>query len=105
MQQNGKFTLTPLRNAYGTTNVTTSAWTQLTAALPSGVSAIQVFDTSGQSVAIGVGAPGAEVHKLTIGPNSNGMITPMRLEAGQRISVKALSATASTGELNINLFQ
>ena len=91
----------------GSGSVPTTGWTQLVASLPSNVSLLQIYDTSGQVMKIAKGASGSEVaFPMTIprgGNNGDG--TPVSLTSGTRISIEAASTTASTGEIIINFFQ
>lgn len=92
-----------IRNDYTATNVTTGAYVQLTAATATALRAIEVFDSSGQSLKIAFGAAGSEVDKFAVLPGGNGRI-PCVIPSGTRLSVKAVSGTASSGELIINLY-
>jgi hypothetical protein len=88
------------RHEYAGLNVTTIAWRAL------GITAVgtekvwKIFDSSGETMELGFGAPGAEAVVLTIPPGgieiNDAWIAGM---GGGAISVKALSATASSGEL------
>jgi hypothetical protein len=98
-----KNAVTQARNAYASTNVTTSAYVQIVASLASQASEIDVFDSSGQTLYLAVGASGSEVNKMIIVPGGNGRV-PLGIPAGSRISVKAISGTASSGEIDINFF-
>jgi len=92
-----------IRNDYSSTNVTTSAYVELDAALDKDVSAIDIFDSSGQTLLIATGAAGAEIDLFYIMPGGLER-QDCYLSQGVRLSVKAVSATASTGELTINLW-
>lgn len=91
------------RNVYSSTNVTTGAWVTLFSSIPYPVSTIEIFDSSGQTLEIGIGAAGSEIVQLIVLPGGNG---PIRYNAptGARLSIKALSGTANTGELDVNLY-
>ncbi len=89
------------RNDYGSTPVTTAAYVQINASTASAVTRMQIFDSSGQTLEIALGAVAAEVTKLYIIPGGNGDIN-VQIPAGTRVSVKAVSANATTGELTIN---
>lgn len=91
-----------IRNAYASVNVTTAAYVELSASLPGNVKAIQIFDSSGQSLVLATGAAASEANKLYIVPGGNGLV-PLRISAAVRLSVKAVSGTANVGELLINL--
>lgn len=93
-----------IRLVYSVTNVTTSAYVTLSASLPIDISHLEIFDSSGQTMQIGVGASGSEQAKRIIFPGGQGMI-PLSLRAGQRLAIKALSGTASSGEIDLNLCQ
>ncbi len=93
----------PTRNDYTSVNVTTAAYVTLIASTTSAASLIEVFDSSGQTLKIATGAAASEVDQFIVFPGGNGQI-PLAIPAGTRISIKALSATASVGEIDINLY-
>lgn len=93
-----------IRNAYASTAVTTSAWVQLDSSLDSSCKIVEIFDSGGQTMELGVGASGSEASlPFYVVPGGNGRI-PLTLCAGQRLAIKAVSGTASTGEFIINLY-
>jgi hypothetical protein len=93
-----------IRLVYSTTNVTTSAWVELLSTVGiTAVREIEIFDSSGETLEIGVGAVGSEVSNSYIFPGGNGRI-PLQIEENKRISVRAVSATANSGELVINFY-
>lgn len=94
----------PARNVYSTTNVTTTAFVQLVASTTSATSLIEVFDSSGQTMALATGAAGLEVIQCYIFPGGQGQI-PISIAAGTRVSIEAVSANATTGEIDINFWQ
>jgi hypothetical protein len=97
---------TPLqfvRNDYSSVNVTTAAYVQLIASTSGITNVIEVFDSSGQTLVIAFGAPAAEVDKFLVFPGGNGRIT-CAIPAATRVSIKAVSATANVGEIDINLY-
>lgn len=97
------YPLAQLRRVYSSSNVTTSAWSLLFTAVAGPISTIEIFDSSGQTLEIGTGAPGSEVVKAIVPPGGNGPIR-FYVPTGQNISIKALSANATVGELDINLY-
>lgn len=99
----GKTSVTSIRNDYTSTSVTTSAWVEIVASLSADVQEIEIFDSSGQTLELGVGGSGSEARQLYILPGGNGKV-PLRIASGARVSVKAASATASVGELVINFY-
>lgn len=93
----------PIRNDYSTTNVTTSAYVQLVASTTLQANEIEIFDSSGQTLVLAVGSAGSEVNQVHVFPGGNGRI-PLLIPSGSRLAIKAVSATASVGELNINFY-
>jgi hypothetical protein len=91
----------PVYNAYGTTNITTSAYTQLVASTAASVSLVDIFDSSGQAMILAVGPSGQEVIQAYIAPGGEQL--PVSIPAGARIAYKALTANATTGYLTMNL--
>jgi hypothetical protein len=86
---------------YTSTSVTTAAYTQLVASTSAQINKLQIFDSSGQTLVLAVGAAASEVDQIYILPGGQGD-TELKIASGSRISVKAVSATASVGELTIN---
>lgn len=91
-------------NDYSSTAVTTGAWVQLVAATAQKAVKLQIFDSSGEVLELGTGAAAAETRKLLITPGGNGSID-VQIAAGTRLSVRAVSANASTGLLAINVIR
>jgi hypothetical protein len=93
----------PVQNLYGTTNITTAAYTQLIASTTSATNKVTIFDSSGQSMILATGGAGSEVILAYIPPG--GAEIPVKIAAATRIAYKALSANATTGYLLMNLWQ
>jgi hypothetical protein len=93
----------PIYNSYSSTNVTTSAYVQLVASTSSTVNMIEIFDSSGQSMIIGVGASGSEVIQLYTTPGGNGQV-PLAIPSGSRVAIKALTGSATSGYITINFY-
>lgn len=104
MAVSGKDTLSPVRNDYTGTPVTTGAYVQLVASTAAAVSEIEIFDSSGQTLVLALGPAASEVDKVIIFPGGNGRV-PLKIPASTRVSVKALSANATVGELDINFYE
>lgn len=92
------------RIAYSGTNVTTAAYVQLVASLAGATDEIEIFDSSGQTLVLATGAAASEVDKFYITPGGNGRMT-FHIASGTRVSVKAVSATANSGELTVNFYK
>lgn len=97
----GRTVVTTVRNDYSSVNVTSGAWVQLVASLGSDVNALDLFDSSGQTLEIGTGAAASEVRLFLVYPGGNGQL-PVRIASGTRVSIRAVSATANAGEIDIN---
>ena len=90
----------PVRNDYTSTGVTTSAYVQLVASTTSAANRLQIFDSSGQTMILALGGAGSEVDTIYITPG--GIDIDYAIPASTRVSIKALSANASVGEIDIN---
>lgn len=97
----GDYQQTTVRNVYGTTPVTTTAFVELIHSAANPTNWAIVFDSSGQTLGLYTGQVGAEVLQAIIPPGGDTL--PFPCAAGSRVSIKALSADATAGELDINL--
>lgn len=84
-------------NAYATTNVTTSAYVTLVASLSESVGALLIVDTSTALMKLAVGAVGAEEDLFVFQGNGNAVYIQQYIAKGKRLSLKAISASATTG--------
>jgi hypothetical protein len=92
-----------LFNDYTSTSVTTSVYVELIASTSAAVTKLEIFDSSGEAMILAVGAAASEVDQLYVFPGGNGPVE-LNIPASSRISIKAKTATASTGFLAINLY-
>lgn len=92
-----------VRNVYSSTPVTTGAWVQLVASTSIAVKEIEIFDSSGQTMELGLGGAGSEVRKLLVIPGGNGKVFCV-IPAGSRVSIRAVSGSASVGEIDVNFY-
>jgi len=92
------------RHVYTGTPVTTSAYTQIVASLADDVTQLYIFDSSGRTLYLAVGAPASEVDTVYIVPGGNGLIN-LGIDAGSRVSIKAVDATANKGELSVTFLK
>ena len=88
------------RNDYSSVNVTTAAYVQITASSSATINKIQIFDSSGSTMVIAVGAAASEVDQFYVFPG--GVEVDLVIPASSRISIKAVSANATVGEISIN---
>lgn len=99
----GMSVVTTVRNDYGSVNVTAGAWVQLVASLGSTVKELEIFDSSGETLEIGIGAAASETRLILVFPGGNGRV-PVAIASGTRVSIRAVSATANVGEIDINFY-
>lgn len=95
----------PARIDYTTVNggagVSTSAYTQLVASLSGAVKALYIFDSSGRALYLATGAAASEVDQIYIEPGGTGLVH-LAIPAGTRLSVKAVDAAATQGQLLVS---
>lgn len=91
-----------IRNDYTSTAVTTSAYVQLIASTSNIYEELEIFDSSGQTLKLAFGGSGSEVDQFLIFPGGNGRILH-HCPVGTRISIEAVSANATVGEIDLNL--
>ena len=91
-----------VRNDYTSTSVTTGAYVELIASTSATVTKMRIFDSSGQTLKIATGAAASEVDLFLVFPGGNEEIE-VNIPSGTRISIQAVSATADSGEISINL--
>lgn len=96
----GKQSVAIVRIDYSGTPVSTGAYTTLVASLASNVTQLFIFDSSGQTLVIATGPAASEVDQVYITPGGNGELN-LAIPAGTRVSVRAISANATVGELNV----
>ncbi len=102
----GRGTFQFIRNDYSSTNVTTGAFVELTASLTQACNQMEIFDSGGQTMELATGGGGSEVVRFRIFPGGNGII-PVDgtvFAASTRVSIRAVSATANAGEIDINFY-
>ncbi len=93
----------PVQNIYSSVNVTTAAYVQLVASTSNVINTLHIFDSSGQSMILGIGGAGSEVTTLYVPPG--GDTYTLNIPAGSRIAYKALSATANSGYLLMSFLE
>jgi hypothetical protein len=103
ISQIGRAASTKSRIDYSSTPVTTSAYTQVVASTAVVIREVEIFDSSGQSLVLAVGAAASEVDQIYIFPGGNGRI-PLSIAGGSRVSIKAVSGSATSGESLINFY-
>lgn len=102
VEQEVKNVIEAERIDYSVTNVTTLAWTELVAVTSADIEWMDMFDSSGETLEIGVGAAGLEVQIGYVIPGGNRL--NQLIPSGSRIAIRAVSADATIGEHTTNMF-
>ncbi len=82
--------------SYSSTNVSTSAYTQLIASTVANCGRLEITDTSGKILKIAKGASGSEQDICTVAISGT-VVIPYYLPLGTRLSIIAVDSTATTG--------
>lgn len=100
----GRSVVATARIDYGSAPVTTGAWTQVFAAasVTAAVGYVSIFDSGGRTMELGTGGAGSESRLILIPPG--GEDYALTIASGTRLSIRALGANATVGELDVNLF-
>lgn len=88
-------------------NISTGAWTVITSSVVKAAISVEIFNSTGATLAISKGVPGSETAGLlpyTILIGGSSMIIPMDISSGKPLTVKSLDNAASSGILVLNLF-
>lgn len=96
---------TPIALNTGSTNVTSSAWVELDSALDNACSGILVHNPGSQPLKLGVGAAAAEVDLGLVLPIGVSILVPTRLSKNQRLAIRSMGSTQSSGVVTISCFQ
>lgn len=89
------------RNDYGTVNLTTSAYVQVTASTTGAINRLYIADTSGSAIILATGGAGSEVDQLYIGPGGSDAPYELNIPTGTRVAIKALDVNATSGQIII----
>lgn len=81
-------------------DITDSAYTEITASVAANVQEIQIFNSAG-TLYLALGADGSETDLLII-PPGGGTFRIDDIDSGDRVTVKSLSGTLTSGEIIIN---
>lgn len=84
-------------HSYSTGNVTTSAYVTVDASIPVSTGNLLIVDTSTQLMKLAVGAAGSEVDICAFQGNGSPVVVPTFIQTGVRLSLKAISASATAG--------
>jgi len=81
-----------------------STWTELLASLPQTCQLVEIFDSGGETMRLGVGAVGQEQQYILITPGGNGKL-PLFLAVETRLTLQPYVTAPTEGEIVINFYQ
>ena len=86
------------------TNITTSAYVELSASSPIPTSKLVIMNKTSSIIALGTGASGSEIGLVATGPSLQTVVDlGAVLPAGTRLALIAIDATASSGYVSVSL--
>jgi len=89
----------------GTFACNQSSWLEMFSSTPEKTNYIEIFDSTGEVMALGTGSSGSEQFLLQILPGGNEHI-PVRIDPGVRLTLKAVSAVPEIEtETTINFYE
>lgn len=84
-------------------NITTTAYSTLFASVPDYIQRIHIANSTGQTLVLALGPSGSETDYIYI-PAGTDILLPVYINIFERISVKAVSGNAMSGDLIVNIF-
>lgn len=90
-----------VRLDYSGTPVTTGAWVELIASTAATINCLNIFDSSGRTLELGTGAAASETRVMIVPPGGLDGCTDLLIPASSRLSIRAISANATVGEIDI----
>lgn len=83
--------------------VDNTTWVEIDASTAGSAEHLHIFDSCGQTLELGVGAAASEARVFLIAPGGPSAVVDLSLNGGDRLSVRSLGATCSSGQLVITL--
>jgi hypothetical protein len=87
-----------IRHNYASTNVTTGSWVQIIASTAATINTIIVDDTCGEVMELGTGAAAAEARRMLVPRGGQGVPVDLAIAAGTRVSLRAVTASCTSGD-------
>jgi hypothetical protein len=87
------------RIVYSMTSVGITSWVQIITATVRDIDCIMVFDSSGETMELGIGPESSEQRALLIPPGGFSGPVPLAMPVGTRVSIRAVSTGVTAGEL------
>lgn len=88
-------------------SISTGAWTQVSASVQRAASYVEIFNSTGATLAVSTGSAGQESSHIlpyTVLQGGSSILVPLEVTSGNRLSVKSLDNAATSGVLVMNLF-
>lgn len=99
----GNATLYLDSTSVGAVTLNTAGWLEVVNSLAQNVNFIEIFDSTGATARIGTGGSGSEADVLLDVPGGNGFI-PVKIDAGTRVSIRAITNPPAGSEVVINFY-
>lgn len=99
----GNATMYSNSTSLGAVTLNNSGWLEVVNSLAQNVNFIEIFDSTGATARIGTGGSGSEADLLLDVPGGNGFI-PVRIDAGTRVSIRAITNPPAGSEVVINFY-
>ena len=81
----------------------TAAWLQIVASTAQIINFVEIFDSTGFTARLGIGAPASEADLFLDVPGGNGHI-PVQIQAGSRVALRPLTTPPAGSEFVINFY-
>lgn len=105
---------TAVRVAFASSSIGTASWVPVVTSTQKGVKGISIFSSASTPIEVGIAfansAADSEVRQMIVPPALTGVgapgaiFYPMSLGYGTRVSIRAVTATISSGEIDMSLF-
>lgn len=81
----------------------TSSWLELIASVPQAVNYIELFDSTGFTARVGLGAASSEQDLFLDVPGGSGFV-PVKIDPGERVSIRAMTTPPAGAEFVFNFY-
>ena len=88
-------------------SISTGSWTEVSTSVPKASSMVEIFNSTGATLAVSTGAAAQESHHVlpyTVLQGGSSILVPLEITANNRLSVKSLDNASTSGVLVLNLF-
>lgn len=99
----GNATLYLDSTSVGAVTLNNSGWLEIVSSLANNVNYIEIFDSTGATARLGIGAASSEADLLLDVPGGNGFIS-VRIDAGSRLAIRAITNPPAGSEFVMNFY-